>query len=68
MYRDLINSMDTAFDDGKKAGLIEGIEQGIEKGKTETILQMAKQLKQAGVAIDIIMQTTGLSSQEIEKL
>ncbi|WP_103922531.1 Rpn family recombination-promoting nuclease/putative transposase, partial [Candidatus Venteria ishoeyi] len=52
VYRDLKNSIDTAFD--------EGIAQGI--------LQTARKMKQAGVAVEIIVQTTGLNMQEVETL
>ncbi len=55
-YRDLKNSIDTAFDDGKIEGIMEG--------KTET----AKNLLALDVSIDKICQATGLSREEIEKL
>ncbi|SEH04287.1 Rpn family recombination-promoting nuclease/putative transposase [Candidatus Venteria ishoeyi] len=64
VYRDLKNSIDTAFDDGRLQGRAEGIEKGMEKG----ILQTARKLKQAGVAVDVIVQTTGLTVKEIENL
>ena len=50
--------------EGKKEGLEQGIEQGIEQGK----LKVARNLKKAGVAIDVIIQATGLSRGEIEKV
>lgn len=55
-YRDLKNSIDTAFDDGKIEGIMEG--------KSET----AKNLLALDVSIDKICQATGLSREEIEKL
>ena len=48
--------------EGKKEGLEQGLEQGIEQGK----LEVARNLKKAGVAVDVIMQATGLSRDEIE--
>lgn len=51
-YRDLKGVIDTAFDEGKI------------EGKIET----AKQLKDLGVEINIIIKSTGLSKEEIEKL
>jgi predicted transposase/invertase (TIGR01784 family) len=43
---------------------LDGIEQGIEQEK----FTIAKNLKQAGVTFEIIMQTTGFSLKEIENL
>ncbi len=51
-YRDLKNSIDTAFDDGKIEGKIED----------------ARNLKVLGVDVKIISKATGLSESEIEKL
>jgi len=59
-YRDLKNCIDTAFDEGKLEGKAEG--------RVEGIIETAKNLKSAGVEIDIIVQTTGLSRAEIESL
>ncbi len=55
-YRDLNNSIDTAFDEGKIEGEIEG--------KIET----AKKMKRKGYPIDDIADVTGLSTIEIEAL
>ena len=60
IYRDIKNVVDTARTEGKMEGRIEG---KIE-GKTE----VAKSLKKNGVSIDLIMESTGLSKVEIEKL
>jgi len=52
MYRDLKGVIDTAFDEGKL------------EGKLET----AKSAKQMGLKIEDIIQLTGLSKEEIERL
>jgi predicted transposase/invertase (TIGR01784 family) len=52
IYRDYKNTVDTAFDEGKL------------EGKLET----AKSLKELGVAIEIIVNSTGLTKEEIAKL
>lgn len=44
-----------------------GIEKGIEKGKAEERLENARKMKQFGVAVEIIMQVTGLSQEEVER-
>jgi predicted transposase/invertase (TIGR01784 family) len=49
-------AVETAFDDGKTEGLIEGK------------LGIAKALKENGVRMEIIIKTTGLSESEIDKL
>lgn len=55
-YRDLKNSLDSA----KEEGVIEGIE----KGKVE----VAKNLIENNVSIEIIMKSTGLTKEQIENL
>ncbi len=52
IYRDLKGVIDTAFDEGKIEGKIE----------------VAKALKESGISTDIIIKTTGLSENEINKL
>lgn len=60
IYRDLINSYKTAH----KTGLTEGIEQGIKQRNQE----IAKNLLKASMSIEFIMETIGLSIDEIERL
>lgn len=55
-YRDLKNSLDTARDEGKLEGLIEGK------------IEVAKNLLSSGVSIDLIINSTGLSEDQIKKL
>lgn len=43
-------------------------EKGIEKGKIEGKIEVAKKLKSKGFDIETIIETTGLSKQEIENL
>jgi predicted transposase/invertase (TIGR01784 family) len=64
IYRDYKNTVDTAFDEGKIEGKLEGKIEGKMEGKIE----VAKALKLSGVSIEIIVQTTGLSENEINKL
>jgi predicted transposase/invertase (TIGR01784 family) len=63
-YRDLKSVIDTAFNDGKLEGLLEGKEAGLKEARIES----AKQLKALGVSIEIIMKSTNLSKEEIENL
>ncbi len=57
---------------GKAEGKAEGIQigeaRGEAKGKAEAMQAVAKNLKQAGASIDLIVQSTGLTKEQIEKL
>ncbi len=61
-------AIDTAFDEGRLEGKLEGLQEGIEKGIEKAKIETAKKLKEVGVSIDIIIQTTGLSEDVIIKL
>lgn len=52
------------FDEGLRVGEERGIQIGHQKGKIE----VAKNLLKAGISIDVVSQTTGLSLDEIKKL
>ena len=60
IYRDLKGVIDTAFDEGKLEGRLEG--------KLEGILSVAKKLKDKGMDFAFIIEATGLTKAEIEKL
>jgi predicted transposase/invertase (TIGR01784 family) len=53
---------------GVEQGLQQGLQQGIEKGALSAKREMAKGLRDAGVAISIISQQSGLSEEEIKSL
>lgn len=46
----------------------QGIEQGIEKGIVKEKTITARKLKSLNIPVDTIIQVTGLSLEEIEKL
>ena len=60
IYRDYKNTVDTAYEEGKLEGTLEGILLGK--------LEIAKALKDNGVPTEIISKTTGISEGEINKL
>ena len=62
--RGLKEGLEKGIERGIERGIEKGIEQGIEKEKTIT----ARKLKSLNIPVDTIMQVTGLSSEEIEKL
>ena len=49
-------------------GLEEGMEKGMEKGIEQRNIEIARNLKLAGISVEIIMQTTGLLQQDIENI
>ena len=59
-YNDINNSNVKHFREGREEGLREGMEKGI--------LQVAKNMKAAGVDTVVISSTTGLSEEEISQL
>jgi len=60
VFRDLKNTYDYAVQTAREEGLQEGLQQGKE--------EVARSLKQAGIAIEIISKSTGLSIEEINRL
>ena len=59
-YNDFFNTLDFAKEEGRAEGL--------EKGRSEEKLEIAKNLKAMGLSLEAIRQATGLSTEEIEKL
>ena len=64
----LDDSYKEGIEKGIRDGLKQGIEQGIEQGALNAKREMAKGLRDAGVAISIISQQSGLSEDEIKSL
>ena len=64
------------LEEGKKEGREEGLKRGLEEGKKEGLKRgreeerklMASKLKAMGVPIDTIIESSGLTREEIEKL
>lgn len=54
--------------EGRKEGRKSGIIEGIESGKREEKLKIAKSLKLMGLKVEDIVKATGLSKEEIQKL
>ncbi len=63
-YRDYVNTIDCA----KNEGMEKGIAEGMEKGMAEEKLVVAKSLKTESISLDVIAKCTGLSIPEIERL
>ena len=56
------------WEKGNKEGWEKGMEKGIEKGIEKNSIDIAKKMKQKGLASDLIAEMTGLSIDIIDKL
>ena len=54
--------------EGHKDGLEQGLKQGLKQGKKDEKIKIAKNLLLAKVDIDIIIQTTGLTENDIKRI
>ena len=72
VYRDLKNSIDTAYDEGVEEGRTEGLKEGEQRGRTEGLKEgqreTAAKMKAKGYSPADISEMTGLSIDEVEKL
>ena len=53
---------------GREQGLAEGIAEGMEKGVVASKIEIAKNMKAAGLDTQTIMQFTGLDQAQIDQL
>ncbi len=67
-YRDMKNSLDTAFEEGKEEGIEEGIEQGFEKGIERGRKEIVLLLDSRGKSVKEISELTGLTAEWINAL
>ncbi|MEQ4621316.1 hypothetical protein ABN056_08830 [Providencia vermicola] len=56
------------LEEGLEKGLEKGIEKGIKKGKHEANLATARTLLKNGISLELIMESTGLSREELISL
>ncbi len=62
--RDLLAALDAKFEDGE----MKGREEGMKEGKKEERIKIASKMKQIGISIPEITESTGLTAEEIEQL
>lgn len=67
-YRDLKNSLDTAFEEGKTEGRMEGEQIGLQKGEYRKARQTAEKCLQKGMSIEETAELTGLSIEEVRQI
>ena len=68
MERQLNERLEEAQKQALKQGLEQGRTEGEASGRAAEKLEMARALKDRGVSIEIIAETSGLSAEEIDKL
>ena len=54
--------------EGRAKGLAEGRAEGKAEGKAEGLAEVARNLKNKGISVDLIAECTGLSIEEIENI
>ncbi|WP_341822461.1 Rpn family recombination-promoting nuclease/putative transposase [Wolbachia endosymbiont (group A) of Clivina fossor] len=64
----LAQKLDDAKQEGRQEGIQIGHEKGRKEGEKQAKIAVAKNLLKAGVSIDIIAQTTGLTVNEVKDL
>ena len=65
---DIAVQREEALQEGEAKGFSLGVTQGISEGSYQKALETARLMKQANCKLDFIMQMTGLTQAEIEKL
>ena len=70
--RDIRNQMQYQYDLGIEQGFDKGVEKGIEigfgQGAEKEAMRMAAKLKSLGIEMSIILESTSLTREQIEKL
>jgi len=61
-------AMGEAEEKGMQKGLQKGLQQGLEQGTKQSKLEIAKNMKDMGLDIEVISKATSLSVEEINKL
>ena len=67
-YRDTLCVLEGAEQRGLKRGREEGLAKGLAKGRAEGRLEIARNMKENGLSVDLIAACSGLSPEEIAQL
>lgn len=62
-YRDVMNAVNTA----KEEGLAEGLAKGLERGREEEKLEIARQMKLSGLPDELILKCTGVEPNDLDE-
>ena len=67
-FWDIISVEKTLYNSAERKGLATGMAKGLEEGREEEKLTVARQMKTDCLPVNAIAKYTGLSTEEIEKL
>ena len=67
-HMDAIMTQNDVLDTAKMEGRAEGRAEGIAEGRAEGMIETVRKFKEIGTPMEMIVQATGLSEDEIEKL
>ena len=67
-YLTSLHDQASAYESTYVSGKIDGLKEGIEKGKKEEKIEIARNLIKAGVDIETIKSSTGLNDEELKNL
>ena len=65
---DYLNIINTAAEDAEKRGIEKGRAEGLAEGRSEAQHEMARKFKSLGVAIETIVEATGLDWETVEAM
>ena len=65
---DYLNIINTAAEDAEKRGLEKGRAEGLAEGRAEAQHEMARKFKSLGVAIETIVEATGLDRETVDAM
>ena len=65
---DIVSISNSQFNKGLEKGIEKGIKKGREEGMKEGNIKTARRMKKARCEVSFIMEMTGLTQEEIEKL
>ena len=65
---DIASDVEEARDSGRSEGRVEGIVIGMDKGKSERNIEIARNMKRLGIPPTTIAEATGLAVTEIDRL
>ena len=68
IYRDNYAADEYSFNRGKAEGLAEGLKEGLKEGQAAERTMIARNLKENGVDIQVIIHCTGLTKEQIDQL
>ncbi|MBD0401729.1 Rpn family recombination-promoting nuclease/putative transposase [Flammeovirga sp. EKP202] len=68
IFRDYLNTLDTAVEKGRKQGKEEGLKEGMRAGERKKAIETASNLLKLGLEVEQISRVTGLSIDDVDKL